>query len=63
MHKEIYEIAEKLAVRNGGVKELLDANKAVQAVIGKITEVIHSHLSDSEKVTKVEAIVDMLEAD
>ena len=63
MYKDIYEIAEKLAVRDRGVKKLLDTNKAVQAVIEKITKIIHSPISDAEKVTKVESIFDTLETD
>jgi hypothetical protein len=61
VHKRIYGIAEKLAVRDKSIKKLLDADKAVREVIEKIIEVIHSSILDSEKITKVEAIVDTLE--
>ena len=59
MHKkDLYEIAEKLAIQDQGVKKLLDANKDIQAVIEKIREVMFSPVPDSEKITKVESIVD-----
>jgi len=58
MHKkDLYEIAEKLAIQDQGVKKLLDANKNIQAVIEKIRKVIFSPISDPEKITKVESIV------
>ena len=63
MYEDIYGTAKKLAIRDRDVKKLLDSTKAIQAVIEKIEEVIYSPISDSEKITKVESIVDALEAD
>ena len=63
MYEDIYGTAKKLAIRDRDVKKLLDSTKAIQAVIEKIAEVIYSPISDSEKITKVESIVDALEAD
>lgn len=59
--KDIYKIAEKLALRDKKVNNLLDIHKAFRAVIEKIEEIINCPISDSEKITKVESIVNTLE--
>ncbi len=61
MQKDIYKFWEKLALQDKKVKNLLDTHKAFRAVIEKIEEIINSPISDSEKITKVESIVNTLE--
>jgi len=50
-------------MRDKDVKKLLDTNKIIQAAIEKIRKVVFSPVPDSEKITKVESIMDTLDID
>jgi hypothetical protein len=61
MQKEIYNILEKLSLKDKKVKKLLNSHKDVQNTIEKIREIIYCPISDKEKITEVGSVIDNFE--